>query len=40
MAFTVSMDRPGAHIFHVTLRCDGLAGELQDFKLPAWAPGY
>ena len=40
MAFTVSMDRPGAHIFHVTVRCDGLTGELQDFKLPAWAPGY
>ncbi|HLK64077.1 MAG TPA: hypothetical protein VKU19_11590 [Bryobacteraceae bacterium] len=40
LAFTVSMDRPGAHIFHVVLRCDGLAGELQDFKLPAWAPGY
>jgi predicted metalloprotease with PDZ domain len=40
MAFTVSMDRPDAHIFHVTLRSEGLAGELQDFKLPAWAPGY
>jgi len=40
MAFTVSMDHPASHVFHVTLHCDGLAGELQDFKLPAWAPGY
>jgi predicted metalloprotease with PDZ domain len=40
MAFTVSMDHPASHTFHVTLHCDGLAGELQDFKLPAWAPGY
>jgi predicted metalloprotease with PDZ domain len=40
MAFTVSMDHPSAHLFHVTFRCEGLAGETQDFKLPAWAPGY
>lgn len=40
MAFSVSMDHPGAHLFHVTLHCDGLAGEMQDFKMPAWAPGY
>lgn len=40
MAFTVSLDNPGAHVFHVTLRCDGLSGEMQDFKMPAWAPGF
>lgn len=40
MAFTVTMDHAGAHSFHVTAHCDGLAGELQDFKLPAWSPGY
>ena len=40
MAFTVSMERPGAHYFHVELRCDGLTGETQDFKLPVWTPGY
>jgi len=40
MAFTVSMDRPGTHYFHVELRCLGLRGESQDFKLPAWTPGY
>ncbi len=40
MAFTVSMDRPESHYFHVELRCAGLRGETQDFKLPAWTPGY
>ena len=40
MAFTVAMPQPGNHILHVTFRCDGLKGELQDFKMPAWSPGY
>src|SRR5580698_3284881 len=40
MAFTVSMPQPANHIFHVVVRCDGLTGELQDFKLPQWSPGY
>jgi len=25
---------------HVVLRCDGLKGELQDFKMPVWSPGF
>jgi predicted metalloprotease with PDZ domain len=40
VAFTVSIPRPEAHMIHVRLKCDGLKGEIQDFKLPAWAPGY
>src|ERR1035437_9392585 len=40
MAFTISMAQPANHTFHVTFRCDGLKGELQDFKLPQWSPGY
>ena len=40
MAFTVSMERPAAHSFHVAFRCEGLPGETQDFVMPAWAPGY
>ncbi len=40
MAFTVSMPRPAAHLFHVTLRCEGLKGEMQDFLMPAWMPGF
>jgi predicted metalloprotease with PDZ domain len=40
MAFTVSMERPTAHYFHVVFRCEGLKGPTQDFKMPAWTPGY
>jgi predicted metalloprotease with PDZ domain len=40
MAFTVSMPQPSNHIYHVTFRCEGLQGELQDFKMPQWSPGY
>lgn len=39
-SFTVSMPRPASHVFHVAMRCDGLAGEFQDFKMPVWMPGY
>ena len=40
MAFTVSMPQLSSHTYHVTFRCDGLKGELQDFQMPAWSPGY
>jgi predicted metalloprotease with PDZ domain len=40
MAFTVSMEQPNTHLYHVVLRCDGLEGETQDFKIPVWMPGY
>lgn len=40
MAFTVSLPQPASHTYHVTLRCDGVKGELQDFKMPQWSPGY
>ncbi len=28
------------HIFHVVLRCENLTGNLRDFTLPQWSPGY
>lgn len=40
VSFTVSMPQPAAHVFHVTLRADGLAGEILDLKMPAWMPGF
>jgi predicted metalloprotease with PDZ domain len=40
MAFTVSMEQPSSHYYHVVLRCDGMRGETHDFKMPAWTPGY
>ena len=40
MAFTVTMPQPANHTFHVVFRCEGLKGEVQDFKMPQWHPGY
>ncbi|MGA2262576.1 MAG: PDZ domain-containing protein, partial [Acidobacteriota bacterium] len=40
MAFTVSMEQPGTHLYHVVFHCDGLKGTTQDFKMPVWTPGY
>ena len=40
ITFIVSIPQPANHTFHVTARCDGLEGELQDFKMPEWSPGY
>jgi predicted metalloprotease with PDZ domain len=40
MAFLVSMERPEAHYYRVVFRCEGLKGDTQDFKMPAWTPGY
>ena len=40
MAFTVSMGEPNEHLFHVVFRCEDLKGQTQDFKMPAWTPGY
>ena len=40
MAFTVSMESPSNHVYHVVFRCVGLKGAIHDFKMPAWTPGY
>ncbi len=40
VAFTISMPQPSNHLFHVTLRVEGLKGEFRDVKMPAWHPGY
>ena len=40
MAFTVSMEHPNTHYYHVAFTCDGLTGPMHDFKMPAWTPGY
>jgi len=34
------MEQPGTHYYHVTLRCTGLKGQTQEFKMPVWTPGY
>lgn len=38
--FTVSMERPNTHYYHVVMECRGVDEETLDLKLPAWAPGY
>jgi len=38
--YTVSMAHAADHLFHVALRCEGMTGELHDFKMPAWMPGF
>lgn len=40
MAFTVSMEQPSTHTYHVVFRCEGLRGATQDFRMPVWSPGY
>jgi predicted metalloprotease with PDZ domain len=40
MAITLSMEHPATHYYHVVFRTEGLKGDVQDFKLPAWTPGY
>lgn len=38
--FTISMDNPSNHTFHVTLQYSGKSGDSLLFKLPDWTPGY
>jgi predicted metalloprotease with PDZ domain len=40
LSYTVSMDRPSSHYYHVVFRAEGLKGETQDLKMPVWTPGY
>ena len=40
MAFTVSMEQPHTHYYHVLFQYDGIEGETLDIKMPAWTPGY
>ena len=39
-AYTVKMDNPEWHFFHVQLSCKGIKQDFIDFKMPAWKPGY
>ena len=40
LAYTVKMDNPEWHFFHVQLTCKGVKKQFIDFKMPAWTPGY
>lgn len=38
--YTISMDHPDRHLYHVTLNATGLHGPVIDLRMPAWMPGY
>jgi predicted metalloprotease with PDZ domain len=40
ISYTVSMENPGTHYFHVEMNCTGIHGDFINLKLPAWTPGY
>ncbi len=40
MTFTVSMEEPNTHHYHVVFCCEGIKNENIDFKMSAWTPGY
>src|SRR6186713_210584 len=40
LVYTVKMDNPEWHFFHVQLSCKGIKKDFIDFKMPAWTPGY
>ena len=38
--YTVSMEHPERHLYHVVLKAAGLSGPVTDLRMPAWMPGY
>ena len=40
LVYTVKMDNPEWHFFHVQLACKGVKKQFIDFKMPSWTPGY
>jgi len=40
MSFTVSMEQPASHYYHVEFRYDGITEDAVELKMPAWTPGY
>lgn len=39
VTYTVAMPDPHAHLYHVAVEIDGVAGPTLDLALPAWTPG-
>ncbi len=38
--YSVSMDHPDRHLYHVVLKATGFKGPVIDLRMPAWMPGY
>ena len=39
-SFTVTMENPSSHMFHVTMEVSNLKSTSTEFKIPVWTPGY
>ena len=40
LQYSISMNEPGNHLFHVILNCKRLKEDTIDFRMPQWMPGY
>jgi len=40
ISFTVSMENPASHSFHVEMKCEGIKKDTLSLKMPVWTPGY
>jgi predicted metalloprotease with PDZ domain len=40
LSFTLSMEHPSEHTYHVEMSYGGAMGETVDLKMPMWTPGY
>lgn len=40
IAFTVSTPDPSTHLYHVVMQSNGVPGDIVDFSMPVWTPGY
>ena len=40
ISYTVSMENPNTHYFHIELQLTGIKCDFIELKLPAWTPGY
>ncbi|MEA1886588.1 MAG: PDZ domain-containing protein [Bacteroidota bacterium] len=38
--YTVTMDKPNTHYYHVSMAVNNMPGDYAEFKLPNWTPGY
>src|SRR5215469_5002798 len=40
ISYTLAMPDPAAHVFHITMRVDGVARPTSVVRMPIWIPGY
>ncbi len=40
ICYTISMEKPNTHYFHVEMQVSNISGENIELKIPGWTPGY